>query len=180
MSQPDDIIRPHSSYTPTLVDREGTVLPDGWQLLNDEDSLGGDGPYVLGFARALNELDGLNHPVGVRILPGEDVRLLAPFLDKISLIEVVFPGYRDGRGYSTARILRDDLGYTGNIRAVGDVLRDQLFLMLRCGFNEFVVKDRDPSGAIAAARSRFSVTYQSAADSRVPIWQLRHGMKKSA
>lgn len=173
MSQPD--IRPHSSYAPTLVDREGTVLPDGWQLLNDEDSLSGDGPFVLSFARALNTLDGLNHTVGVRVLPGDDVRLLAPFLDKIALVEVAFPGYRDGRGYSTARILRDDLGYTGPIRAVGDVLRDQLFLMLRCGFDEFLVKDRDPSGAIAAAHARFSVAYQTAADSRAPIWQLRHG-----
>lgn len=179
MSQPENI-RPNSSFAPTLITRDGEVLPDGWQLLNDEDTITGDGPHVLSFARALSELDGLNHSCGVRVMPGDDVRLLAPFLDKVALIEVVFPGYRDGRGYSTARILRDDLAYTGPIRAIGDVLRDQLYLMLRCGFDEFVVRDHDPAGAIAAASNRFSVAYQSAADSRVPVWQLRHGVKKTA
>ncbi|MGZ3304601.1 MAG: DUF934 domain-containing protein [Asticcacaulis sp.] len=172
MSQPDPI-RPNSSFEPALVTRDGVVMPDGWQLLNDADTPDGDGPWVLSFERALRELDGINHPCGVRVLPGDDVRLLEPFLDRISLIEVAFPGYRDGRGYSTARILREDLGYGGVIRAVGDVLRDQLFYMLRCGFDEFVVKDRDPPGAIAAANARFSVVYQGAADGRAPVWRLR-------
>jgi uncharacterized protein (DUF934 family) len=168
--------KPYSSYEPALVTRTGEVVPNRWQLLADEDTTGADGPYVLGFARALRDLDGLNGHYGVRINPGDDVRLLEPFLEKITLVEVAFPGYRDGRGYSTARILREDLGYTGAIRAVGDVLRDQLFLMLRCGFDEFLVKDKDPAGAIAAASQRFSTTYQGAADSARPVWALRHGI----
>ncbi len=165
--------KPNSAYTPALVTRDGAVLPDGWQLLNDADTITGDGPHVLGFDRALRELDGLNDRYGVRIQPGDDVRLLEPFLDKIALIEVAFPGYRDGRGYSTARILREDLGFTGIVRAVGDVLRDQLFYMLRCGFDEFIVKDRDPSEAVTSAAKRFSTTYQAAADNRAAAWRLR-------
>jgi uncharacterized protein (DUF934 family) len=170
--------QPNSSYTPLLVDSSGEIIPDGWTLLADEDEsrlgMGGvDGPYVLGFERALKELDGLNGHYGVRVNPGDDVRLLLPFIEKITLIEVSFPGYRDGRGYSTARILREE-GYTGTIRAVGDVLRDQLFHMLRCGFSEFLVKDKDPAQAIAAAKSRFSVFYQGAADTNRPVWALRH------
>jgi uncharacterized protein (DUF934 family) len=165
--------QPNSSHTPALVTRDGAILPDGWQLLNDADTVTGDGPFVLGFERALRELDGLNDRYGVRILPGDDVRLLEPFLDKIALVEVAFPGYRDGRGYSTARILREDLGFTGLVRAVGDVLRDQLYHMIRCGFDEFVVKDADPALAVALASRRFSVAYQAAADDRLPVWRRR-------
>jgi uncharacterized protein (DUF934 family) len=170
-----DIPSPLSATEPTVVTRQGESIPNGWRLLADEETHGVDGPYVLGFERALKELDGLNGHYGVRILPGQDVRLLEPFLEKITLIEVAFPGYRDGRGYSTARILRDDLAYTGVIRAVGDVLRDQLFIMMRCGFDEFLLKDKDPAGAIAVASKRFSMAYQSAADSAQPAWALRHG-----
>jgi uncharacterized protein (DUF934 family) len=168
--------KPNSSYGPELVTRSGDVVPNGWQLLADDETTGAEGPYVLGFERALRDLDGLNGHYGVRVNPADDVRLLEPFLEKITLIEVAFPGYRDGRGYSTARILRDDLGFTGAIRAVGDVLRDQLFYMMRCGFDEFLVKDKDPAGAIADASQRFSTTYQGAADSARPAWALRHGI----
>ncbi len=163
----------NSAHEAQLVTHDGEIIPDGWTLLADEETTGVDGPYVLGFDRALRELDGLNGHYGVRINPGDDVRLLLPFIEKITLIEVAFPGYRDGRGYSTARILRE-AGYSHVIRAVGDVLRDQLFQMLRCGFDEFLVKDKDPKQAIEAAKSRFSVFYQGAADDKRPVWALRH------
>ena len=164
----------NSTYDAQLVTNQGDVIPNGWRVLADDETHGVDGPVVLGFDRALRELDGLNGHYGVRINPGDDVRLLEPFLEKLTLIEVAFPGFRDGRGYSTARILREDLGYTQGLRAVGDVLRDQLFYMLRCGFDEFLVKDRDPAEAITSAAKRFSTTYQGAADSARPAWALRH------
>ncbi len=166
--------KPNSSYEVQLVTRNGDVIPNGWRLLADDETHGADGPVVLGFDRALRDLDALNGHYAVRVNPADDVRLLEPFLDKITLVEVAFPGYRDGRGYSTARILREDLGFTGAVRAVGDVLRDQLFYMLRCGFDEFLVKDKDPAGAIADATQRFTTTYQGAADSARPAWALRH------
>ena len=166
--------QPNSSFEPKLITRDGEVIPDGWTLLADDDTTTEDGPYILGFDRALAELDGRNGHYGVRIKPGDDVRLLEPFLEKITLIEVAFPGFRDGRGYSTARILREDLRFPGIIRATGDVLRDQLFFMLRCGFDEFLLKDKDPAGAIASASVRFNTFYQGAADTHRPAWALRH------
>ncbi|HTM80303.1 DUF934 domain-containing protein [Asticcacaulis sp.] len=164
----------NSAYEPTLIDDSGARLDNGWTLLADDEVIGSDGNYILSFERALTELDGLNGRYGVRLNAGQDVRQLAPWLDKIALIEAVFPTYRDGRNYSTARILRQDYDFKGPIRAVGDVLRDQLLLMLRCGFNEFIVKDRDAAEALASAKARFTTYYQSAADAHRPTWALRH------
>ena len=136
-------------------------------------------PAAIGLPALLDERDRIGKPVvGDRarvaqmVEPAQDVRELLPYLEHIARFDIVFPGYRDGRGYSSARILRD-AGYTGVLRAVGDVLRDQVFIMLRCGFDEFLLKDRTPSEAVVAAAKRYSVTYQSAADAATPVWALR-------
>lgn len=111
----------------------------------------------------------------VRIEPGEDVRRLAPVLDRVRLVEIGFPTFRDGRGYSAARILRDELGYTGELRAQGDVLVDQLWFMRRCGFDSFAPeKPLDPD-AVDRALNRYKFVYQGAGDSRPAAWRLRHG-----
>ena len=109
----------------------------------------------------------------VRIEPGDDARALIPHLDGLRLIEVNFPAFTDGRGYSAARVLRE-AGYQGELRAVGEVLVDQLFAMRRCGFDAFE-PDRplDPADA-EAALARWEHVYQPAADGRAPIWALRH------
>ncbi|ANY20037.1 hypothetical protein A6F68_01522 [Tsuneonella dongtanensis] len=110
----------------------------------------------------------------VRIEPGDDARALIPHLASLRLIEVNFPAFTDGRGYSAARILRE-AGYEGELRAVGDVLVDQLAAMRRCGFDAFEPdKPLDPADA-EAALSRWDNVYQAAADGRTPIWALRHG-----
>ncbi|MXO74566.1 DUF934 domain-containing protein [Altererythrobacter aerius] len=117
--------------------------------------------------------------VSVRIEAGEDVTTLFPHLSRVRLIEVDFPRFRDGRGFSTARMLRE-AGYTGEIKATGDVLVDLIFFMERCGFDSFAPdKPFDPADA-EAALTRWQHVYQPAADppgvpGRVPIWQLRHG-----
>lgn len=110
----------------------------------------------------------------VRIEPGDDARALLPHLARIRLVEVNFPVFGDGRGYSAARILREH-GYTGELRAVGDVLVDQLAALRRCGFDSFAPeRPLDPADA-QAALDRWPHVYQPAADSAVPIWDLRHG-----
>lgn len=113
--------------------------------------------------------------VSVRIEAGEDVAVLIPHLARVRLVEVDFPRFRDGRGFSTARMLRE-AGYTGEIRAIGDVLVDLIFFMQRCGFDSFA-PDRpfDPEDA-RAALTRWPDVYQHAADDRVPIWVKRHGV----
>ena len=110
----------------------------------------------------------------VRIEPGDDARALIPHLDRIALVEVNFPVFGDGRGYSSARVLRE-AGYTGELRAVGDVLIDQLAYMRRCGFDAFAPDvPLDPADA-EAAFARWDNVYQHAADRRRPIPDLRHG-----
>ncbi len=113
----------------------------------------------------------------VRIEPGDDARVLLPFLDRLALIEVNFPSFADGRGYSAARILRE-AGYEGELRAVGDVLIDQLSHMRRCGFDAFAPdKPLDEEDAKRAFATWDNV-YQSAADARElgrkTIQELRH------
>ncbi len=110
----------------------------------------------------------------VRIEPGDDARDLLPHLERLALVEVNFPAFTDGRGYSAARILRE-AGYAGELRAVGDVLVDQLAFMRRCGFDSFAPDQRlDPVDA-EAALARWPHVYQPAADPGIPIWTLRHG-----
>jgi uncharacterized protein (DUF934 family) len=122
---------------------------------------------------------GQSNATAVRLEPDEDARALLPHLDRLALIEVSFPGYRDGRGYSSARILRE-AGYTGELRAAGDVLVDQIAHMRRCGFDAFAPdKPLDPA-AVERALGRYEFAYQKAADSlapinRQPVWALRHG-----
>lgn len=111
--------------------------------------------------------------VAVRIEPGGDARELLPHLERLCRVDIAFPAFTDGRGYSAARILRE-AGFTGELRAVGDVLVDQIAFMRRCGFDAFAPDTPiDPLEA-EAAFARLSEVYQSAADTLIPIWSLRH------
>jgi uncharacterized protein (DUF934 family) len=123
---------------------------------------------------SLESFIGESNATAVRINPGEDARALLPHLDRVSLIEIGFPKFRDGRGYSSARILRE-AGYRGELRAQGDVLVDQLPLMRRCGFDSFVPDVALDESVVAACLARYDHVYQAAADSAVPVWKLRHG-----
>ena len=132
-----------------------------------------DGEAAQEPAVTVESFTGQSNATAVRIEPGEDARELLPHLDRLSLVEVNFPAYGDGRGYSAARILRES-GYQGELRAVGDVLVDQIAFMRRCGFDAFAPDTPiDPLEA-EAAFARLSEVYQSAADTLIPIWSLRH------
>ena len=110
----------------------------------------------------------------VRIEAGDDVRVLLPALDRVRLVEIDFPKFRDGRGFSSARILRE-AGYIGEIKATGDVLLDLLWFMRRCGFDSFAPDAAIDPAEARAALARYPHVYQHAADHAVPIWKLRHG-----
>lgn len=110
----------------------------------------------------------------VRLEPGDEARDLIPHLERIRLVEVNFPVFGDGRGYSSARILRE-AGYTGELRAVGEVLVDQIAFMRRCGFDAFAPDvPLDPTDA-ENAFGRNAEVYQPTTDLRTPIWAKRHG-----
>ena len=109
----------------------------------------------------------------VRIEAGDDVRRLIPALERVRLVEIDFPKFRDGRGFSTASILRE-AGYKGEIRATGDVLVDLVFFMARCGFDAFEPDVAIDPAVMESSLARYPEVYQSAADGRTPIWAKRH------
>ncbi len=110
----------------------------------------------------------------VRIEAGDDPRRLIPHLARVKLVEIGIPRFRDGRCFTSARILRE-AGYEGEIRAEGDVLVDLVFFMRRCGFDSFAPQAGLNRADVDAALSRYPHVYQHAADGAVPIWKLRHG-----
>jgi uncharacterized protein (DUF934 family) len=115
-----------------------------------------------------------SNATAVRIEPGDDARALLPHLDRLTLVEVAFPTFRDGRGYSSARILRE-AGYVGELRAAGDVLVDQLPYMTRCGFSSFAPNVPINQAIAEKLSALYPEPYQRAADAAVPVWKLRHG-----
>lgn len=110
----------------------------------------------------------------VRIEAGEDARQLLPYLDRISLVEISFPAFTDGRGYSAARVLRE-AEYRGEMRAEGDVLLDQIRYMHRCGFDSFAPQKPLNADQVDEVLKRFDAVYQETVDGQNPVWNLRHG-----
>ena len=118
-------------------------------------------------------LRGRDGGLGVWLDADEEPEVIAEDLDKFKVIAVNFPAFTDGRGFSTARLLRERFGYKGEVRAIGDVLRDQLFFMARCGFDAFAIRaDKDPEDALQSLKD-FSVTYQAATDEPLPLFRRR-------
>ncbi|MEH6757718.1 MAG: DUF934 domain-containing protein [Parasphingorhabdus sp.] len=115
-----------------------------------------------------------SNATAVRIEAGEDARRLLPMLDRLALIEVDFPAFGDGRGYSAAQILRES-GYVGELRASGDVLVDQIAYMRRCGFDSFAPDAPIDPKVMEKSLSLYDDVYQGTTDNRAPIWKLRHG-----
>jgi uncharacterized protein (DUF934 family) len=160
-----------------LLDRHGRIVSgDEWVGLADDAPTAGHMAVVVSLKRFLAERDVLlsrDFRLGVRLDPNEGPEALAPDLERISAIFVAFPVFRDGRGFSTARILRSRYRFSGEIRAVGDIARDQLFFLLRAGFDAFELRDRDHEAAFKWAQDSFSVVYQPAADHAAPAFARR-------
>lgn len=154
------------------------IIDDSWQRITEIESISDlpEGNLIVPFSFWLENKDALSE-LGDRItvcLNGaDDIDALIPDLSTFSMIALDFPAYTDGRCYSFARLLRDRYGFTGELRALGDVLRDQLLPMQRCGINAFVLREDSDIEAALAAFKEFSVTYQTAADGVPPIYHLR-------
>jgi uncharacterized protein (DUF934 family) len=111
--------------------------------------------------------------IGVWLAPDSEPAEIAGDFDKLALIAVDFPVFRDGRGYSIGRLLRERYGYKGELRAIGDVLRDQLTFMFRCGFDAYALRaDKDFNDALKAF-DEISVQYQGAVDNPSPLFRRR-------
>ena len=149
--------------------------PFTW-VADDQDLVQGD--LILSLSRFQAEGDRLlseGRAVGVRLQSHEEVEALAYDLPRIAVVALEFPKFRDGRAYSNARILRERYGFRGELRAVGDVLREQAHFMLRCGFDAFEPADGSGAQQWQAATQRFRNVYQRAADERVPAFAEREG-----
>ena len=140
------------------------VVGDEWHLLGE--SVTDTDPIIVPLAEFRKDTDAwLAHkgPLGIRLAPAENVESLADVLPKLTLIAVEFPNVGDGRGFSYGRLLRDRLGFKGELRAVGGgVKQDKIFLLARCGFESFELPDTEKADEALAALRRYDVVYQPA------------------
>jgi uncharacterized protein (DUF934 family) len=157
--------------------RNDALVNDEFRLLTDDEPLPGSGSVVVSLARWQKDRDALlarEAPVGIRLKSDESPETIAGDLGGIALVALEFPKFRDGRAYSNARILRERYGFGGELRAVGDVLMEQLHFMLRTGFNAFEIEGPDPLAQYRTAQAEFSVWYQPTGDGRPTAVSLRH------
>jgi len=110
---------------------------------------------------------------GILLSTSDDPASIAPDLEKISTIVIEFPQFTDGRGYSTARLLRERYGVKGEIRAAGEVLRDNLFYLSRCGFDSFLLGDQDRLDEALSGLEDFSEAYQASVERPEPLFRRR-------
>jgi uncharacterized protein (DUF934 family) len=155
--------------------KDGLLIADNWQSIADEDELV-EGPVIVSLERWQKDREELlarNTALGLRLKSDQPPALVPDDLARFAVIALEFPKFNDGRAYSYARLLRERYGFKGEVRAVGNVLRDQFLLMLRCGFDAFEVADKATADAWEDAVSRISVTYQPGSDARRPAMALR-------
>ena len=161
--------------------KNGKITRDSLVHVPDGAELPGDGAVLVSAARFLEDPEALLRragKVGVIWPNNRDVDDLVPYLDRLAVVALVFPSFRDGRAYSQARLLRERHGYEGELRATGQVLRDQFVFMLRAGFDALEVKKESDAEAYANTVKRYSVFYQPTGDGRITAlnrrMQLRH------
>lgn len=152
------------------------VVADDFTHLADDAEIPADGSVLIPAARFLADSEAIlkrNAKTGVIWPNNRDIDELVPHLDKLAVVALVFPIFRDGRAYSQARLLRERHTYQGELRATGQVLRDQFLFMLRAGFDAFEVKKDSDAKVFAEASHRFSVFYQPTGDGRVTAFHRR-------
>jgi uncharacterized protein (DUF934 family) len=161
--------------------KDGKITADAFAHVADDAAIPADGAVLVSAARFLEQAEALsqrNGPIGVIWPNNRDVDELVPHLDRLAAIALVFPTFRDGRAYSQARLLRERHGYRRELRATGQVLRDQFVFMLRAGFSAFEVKKAGDAEAFVGTVKRYSVFYQPTGDGRITAlhqrMQLRH------
>ncbi|MBV1788665.1 DUF934 domain-containing protein [Marinobacterium sp. D7] len=160
-----------------LINGVAHVLPeDPWCLVDDDQPLDSISSPIISFARwqSLREKGDLDQlSCGVLLGPDDDPETVAPGLDTLPLIALEFPSFRDGRAYTQANLLRTRYGYKGDLRATGDVLRDQLGLMRHCGFSSFAV--REDKSVLEALKGLFGfdMIYARSVTNPEPLFRRR-------
>lgn len=164
-----------------VIIRQRQLAADNWQLL--EAAADGAVPATLPAGDIIvplawwlagrEALLARTGRLGVWLNSHEDPALIAPDLQHFALVAVNFPQFTDGRGHSIARLLRDRYGWQGELRAIGDVFRDTLYYLARCGFDSFALRAGEDTQAALSAFQDFSDAYQTAADRPLPLFRRR-------
>jgi uncharacterized protein (DUF934 family) len=156
--------------------RNEKITADDFVRVADDAAIPEGGNILIPVSRFLEDAEALlqrDGKVGVILPNNRDPDDLEPYLERLALIALVFPTFRDGRAYSQARLLRERYSYDGELRATGQVLRDQFVFMLRAGFDSFDVKKPSDAEAFAGVAKRYSVFYQPTGDGRITAFRRR-------
>ena len=156
--------------------KHGRLTDDPWVSLDDDAGLPGNAPIIVSLERWRADRDvlvGRGAALGIRLAADQSPDGIAGDLDRFEVVALHFPKFTDGRAYSAARLLRERYGFKGEIRATGQVLRDQLLFMWRCGFDAFEVAGEGALEGWRKAMGELGVSYQSAADQCLPAHALR-------
>jgi uncharacterized protein (DUF934 family) len=160
-----------------LLTKDRTVIEDRWTLLCGTATLAeiATTPSIVPLPLWLESRDALaaRTDIGVWLKPADDPDALAADVARLPLIAVEFPQFGDGRGYSTARLLREKHRFRGELRAIGDILRDQLYYLRQCGFDTFALQPGRNVTEALAAFDDFSDNYQATVTQPVPLFRRR-------
>jgi uncharacterized protein (DUF934 family) len=158
--------------------KSGKVVEDRFVRVADGEPVPEQGPVIVSADRFLADADEFaqrQDAVGVIWPNNRSVAELEPHLTSLALIALVFPAYKDGRAYSQARVLRERYGFRGELRATGQVLRDQFLFLIRAGFDAFEVAKPADAAAFEEAARRYSVFFQPTGDGRMTVARVRTG-----
>ena len=152
--------------------KNDVFAPDDWRALAPSEGLPQEGKVILSLRQwqdSRAQAPTTNIPLGLRLEPDVDLQTIAPDLARLALVAVRFPKFTDGRGYSLARKIRVTYGFTGELRAIGDILFDQLQLLSRCGFDSFDINDTSTLRLLEAGRRPpFRQYYQPGLGAEIP------------
>lgn len=156
--------------------KDNCVIEDNWMLVDESAETIPEGDILLSYDQWQQYSDDLSSHkgnLGVIIEGNAEIEDIVEPLLNLPLIAINFPKFADGRGFSVARLLRERYNYQGEIRAVGGFIRDQLYLLSRCGFNAFKFSDDADITQAANSLKDFTETYQVSADQETPLFRRR-------
>jgi uncharacterized protein (DUF934 family) len=161
--------------------KDGAFVEDLWVAVAEEEPIPADRPAIIPLARWKAErtaLEGRNAPLGVRLKSNELVGEILADLDRFALVAIEFPKFRDGRGFSTGRLLRERHGYGGEIRAVGHVIPDQYQMLTRCGFDTVEAPEGTNLESWKHALTELTVAFQAGVGEDQPLSLLRRRLSR--
>lgn len=158
---------------PKLI-KDSAIIEDSWQLVPDDNAQIPDGAVIVPLSVWRERKEELAHrdELGIWLDSDESPREIADSIEQFQLIAINFPAFADGRGFTYARELREQLNFNGELRAIGSFMRDQLYYLQRCGFNAFCLEGTDIEAAISSLKD-FSNNYQAATDQPAPLFRRR-------